>query len=126
MPAVDQDIGITELFVQGDSLTLSAVVYQADGTTPEDISGTAIRWEAHRMIGGVPVGEALVSKSIGSGVTVHDAPGGVFEVAILPADGEDLSGVLYHEAEVTFVGGVVDTILRGRWVVQRAGVKPAA
>ena len=128
MPAVNQDIGVAEPFVQGDSLTLSIPVFQSDGTTPEDITGTAIRWEAQRLIGGVPVvvDPPLVAKAVGSGITITDGPGGVFEVAIVPADSEDLAGAYHHEAEVTFVGGVVSTVLTGRWVVQRAGVKPTA
>lgn len=48
--------------------------------------------------------KALVTKGVGSGITVRPQTGGdigVFDLVILSADTEPLSGDLYHECVVT-------------------------
>lgn len=44
---------------------------------------------------------AIIPKTLGSGVTVTNAAGGIFEVEILPADTKSLwPGSYYHQAEI--------------------------
>ena len=73
MTAVNQDVGVDAPFVQGDTLTLQVPVFEADGTTPTDLSAaSAIRWEVQRLIGGVPVvvDPPLITKELGSGIEI--------------------------------------------------------
>ena len=78
MTAINQDVGVDAPFVQGDTLTLQIPVFEADGTTPTDLSAaSAIRWEVQRLIGGVPVvvDPPLIVKELGSGITIGDSGG---------------------------------------------------
>lgn len=71
-----------------------------------NIVGSEIHWS----LAASPTGDALVSKEIGSGITIIDAT--YFEVTLLPADTEGLDGFYYHEAE-SVGGGIVSTLASG-------------
>jgi hypothetical protein len=107
MAEVNQDF---EMF-RGDDATLVISVKNADGS-PKNLTGsTAIRWAMSRS----PSDDvALISKTLGSGVSYIDQIGGVFQVQIAAADTEDLSPrSYYHEAEVTDASNRKSTVLIG-------------
>jgi len=80
---------------------IQETVQDSDGTAT-DVSGATISWmlipasvEIEAELDAL-VSSAVVSKSVGSGVTINDGPNGKFRVAIDPADTEDLAAGLYH------------------------------
>lgn len=103
----------------GDSKVLEVTVVDDDGI-PVNISGTAIRFEMARFASDTP---ALVTKAIGSGVTIIDGPTGRFDVALDPADTAEFSGSYYYEAEIDD-GGTISTVIRGRATIDAALIRP--
>lgn len=67
-------------------------------------------------------GTVILSKSTDDGITITDAVGGVFEIAIDPADTEALGGKrkLYHEAALVDVLGNESTLFVGELNIERS------
>jgi len=101
--------------VSGDTKSLIVRVKDADGDVV-DITGATVKWRAARSYGKT----ASITKATGgSGVTLTDPTNGVFVVALADTDTEDLAGIFYHEAEVTFSDDTVSTVLRGTMKINR-------
>lgn len=68
-----------------------------------DLTGASITWKANLT--------TPVSKTTASGITITDAAGGLFTIAI---DADDLTevGDFTHQCQVT-IGGIVSTIFTG-------------
>jgi hypothetical protein len=98
----------------GDTMTLEVTVNDSAGS-PLDISAGAFTWVLSKKSTTAvePRGAALVSKTLGSGVSfTNTGTDGLCEVLIDPADTAALAGVFYHEFQVT-IAGVVSTVLFG-------------
>lgn len=69
-------------------------------------------------------GTVILSKSTddGDGITITDAAGGVFQIAIDPADTEALGGKrkLYHEAALVDGAGNESTLFVGEMNIERS------
>lgn len=94
----------------GDSKKLRFTVID-DAGAAKNLTGAAIVWKAAKTAGS---STALITKSVGSGITITDPTGGLFEVRLDPADTASLSGDFYHEAQVTDALGDVATVAIGR------------
>lgn len=121
MTKINQNVGTdaNSPFVAGNSRIIRCTVQQ-DDTSAYDLTGASITWQLFAMAGGTFTGAALVTKSVGSGITITNAVGGIFEVTLAPDDTEGLSGTYYHEAEATMPGNVVHTVFQGT-VTLRSG-----
>jgi len=76
-----------------------------------DLTGAAaIAWQLACSAGSAA---PAVSKSLGAGIAITDGPNGVFTVMLDPSDTAALSGLYYHEAEVTDGAGNRSTVLTG-------------
>jgi hypothetical protein len=105
MSEINQDFEVDA----GDSIVFEVTVTDDATDLPLDISAAAIRWAlSAKATDAAP----LVEKSLGSGITVVSGAGGIFRVAVAPADTVDLAGRYHHEAEVT-IGGAPSTVSRG-------------
>jgi hypothetical protein len=93
----------------GNDLTLEVTATDQDGSAL-DLSGAQALIYA---IGKSATGGALITKGLGSGVTVTDAAGGVLEVALSADDLEPLNGAYYHELRLTNAAGKKSTLLYG-------------
>ena len=87
--SVTQDIE----FFAGEDKLIRDTIYQEDGVTVENITGWSIefRLEKHSR-----ETSSLVTKSVGSGVTITDGPNGVFEVQLDAADTLGLKARKYN------------------------------
>jgi hypothetical protein len=95
---------------QGDDVRLGVTLVDAAGL-PVSLVGATLKWGiAKKAIDGVP----LLLKTIGSGITVLDAVGGSFEVALTPSDTQSLVGDYYHEVELTDAASKRLTVLTGK------------
>lgn len=105
----------------GDHKTLRISVLDGDGDAASLVGVTALRWQLalgyNRNI--------LISKSLGDGVTVTDAAGGIFTVDLVRADTEALKGNYVHEAEVVDADGDIATVIFGRATIKGTVIKPA-
>jgi hypothetical protein len=110
MAAVGQNIGLprAEPYVAGDHLEIMVTVSNLD------LTGADIRWAVFPWPEGPKFGQAsrtaAIEKSLGNGITITNAAGGEFRIAIEPSDTSELSGFYVHEAQVT-VNGQTYTVM---------------
>lgn len=110
MNGIKQDV----IMYRGDTNVIEATVYQGETSTPQAITGAVIRWVLYSRIG-----QIVIDKSTGTGITITNAAGGVFEVQINPADTELLPpGTYRHEAEITDALSNVNTVLTGTFYLR--------
>jgi hypothetical protein len=120
MPATEQKVSLK----RGDSRTLTFGPVRDESGVVVDLTGVTITWEMGRFAVYSKAGvltaprSPLVTKTIGSGVTVTDAVGGLFQVTLASTDTKTLApDDYYHEAEITEAGGAVYTTTEGRFVL---------
>lgn len=88
----------------GESRVLNNTISDSAGN-PVNLSGATITFKAAKRRNGA----AIITKSIGSGITVTNAGAGQHTVTLDPADTAALRGVLFWHIRVTDVGGRVST-----------------
>ena len=90
----------------GEDKVYQDTIYQADGTTPQDITGWAVTFAVH------PYGDpsvTLISKTVGAGITLTNPTMGVMQIQMDAADTISLPpGQFQYYVERTTTGG--DTI----------------
>ena len=102
------------------ALTEYQIVKDSDATVREtitgrDITGATITWMvvpyAQSFDGDLDAITPSISKTVGSGVTIVTPASGIFDVAIDPADTEDLAeGYYWVLMRVTLASGVILSI----------------
>lgn len=78
----------------GDYITLDFTAKEESGAAL-NLTGLTLKWSLGRTSDGPP----LLTKTIGSGITVTDAAAGKFKVELDQADTQKFSGAYYHEAK---------------------------
>lgn len=75
----------------GTDITLNFTIYQSGTTLPQDITGWSIQFVIH------PTGSEtnLVTKTIGSGVTIISGPAGQGTISIAAADTASIAPATY-------------------------------
>lgn len=104
-----------EMF-QGDDKDLVITVTDSAGAAV-DLTGAAIAWQMARTARSATPN---VSKSVGSGIVITDAPGGICTISLDPTDTEGLTGDFYHELEVTDAQANITTVLSGTVTIKPA------
>jgi len=98
-------------FIKGQDKSLTVAVVD-DAGAAVNIAGAAIAWVLATDLGGT----TLVSKSVGSGITITNGPGGIFTVSLAEADTDALdNGWYYHEAQVEDTSGNKTYVTTG-WI----------
>lgn len=111
---------------QGDDETLSITVTNPDGT-PYNLTGLPLRFVAKRSLL-LRDDQGEIVKTIGSGITVTNAAGGLAEVAIAGSDTRAINApaFLYWDLQIK-QGGKNYTLAKGRVpVLADVGKEPAA
>lgn len=118
---MQQDV---ELFA-GDYKLLNVTVTDAAGDAV-DLTDFTIRWQLAAAANKTPI----LSKEIGSGITVVNASEGRFDVQLDSDDTEALAGsavkTYYHEAEVIDAADRPATVMWGAVTINPTLIKPAA
>lgn len=83
--------------VSGDSKQLNITATESDGTAIDLTGVSAIKWSLFSTTNGTEI----LTKTLGSGITVTTALSGVFAVVLDPADTTSLSGEYRHEVQIT-------------------------
>lgn len=112
---------------RGDDRTITFTVVD-DVDAVVDITGASLAWVLSKQDPNFttpePLGAALVTKSVGSGVTIVDGPSGTGEVALLSADTlARLPGDYYQELQIQ-LSGKTTTIMFGIIEVKKDIVAP--
>lgn len=119
--AIEQNITPYSQYFTGEDKSLSCIIFQADGETRQDLTGwTGLSW----LVKEDPDDEdedALVTKTLGSGITVTDAVQGVVTVTVSDDDIAELEGetAYYHELKRTD-DGLETVLLFGRFQLAQA------
>ena len=102
---------------QGDTKRLAVSVKDPAGAAVSLIAAESIKWWVARRVTSTT---RLLEKSVGSGITVTNAAGGLLTISINPDDTKTVSGDYYHELEVIDAAGDIGTVLRGTMTIVRA------
>jgi hypothetical protein len=103
----------------GDSKNITVTVTNADGS-PIDLTGATIKWALKKRVSSPA--DITKETNTNAGISVANPTTGVFLIPLKPDDTKDLSGVFYHEAEVTDGVGNVSTVLTGEVTIHKSGV----
>jgi hypothetical protein len=102
---------------QGDDLVLQVTVKNPDGTVKDLTGASSIKWAMAKAAKGT----ALLSKTLGAGITNAAPLTGVFEVTIAQGDTPTIAaGAYYHEAELVDAAGKKSTVLVGTATIVQA------
>lgn len=101
-------VNIFELHA-GDSRTLEVTVTDEDSNVVVDITDCDVFWVVSRVLGSA----SLLTKQVGTGITVVDAPAGRFDIQLDSDDTQELQGSYYHESRMIDDTGAISTILSG-------------
>lgn len=105
-------------FVAGDTWEIDALMLDADGN-PFDLTGAGIVWTLNDTRGRVN----YLTRSVGSGVTITDAPGGRCTISVSPAlSAAIIPGTYRDQCRVTAAGGSVSVEWQGYVVVKNSNV----
>lgn len=99
-------------FYAGDSRNLIINVVDQDNN-PVILIGATIKWVLVNS-----QGSSVISKSVGSGITINNASGGQFTISLSVNDTKGLSGNFQHIARVTTSDGSSSIVLTGTITVQ--------
>ena len=102
----------------GDSLILDVTTKTASGERV-DLTNADISWVLAKSVSSSP---ELLKDTDSGDIVVTDAENGEFEIKLLPADTESLSGSYYHEAEVVDSAGNESTIFVGRFEIKETAL----
>lgn len=109
MPDTSQDIEV----YAGEIRSVVVTVTNNNDRAVEDLTGASVSWKVKSGT------TSILSKSVGSGITLASDPTtGVFTISLQAADTSSLSGVYSHEARVTLADGTIATVSVGRFVVR--------
>ena len=101
------------------TLVVSVVDEQVPPQPVDLTTATDIRWTAARTPRSWP---ATISKSLGNGLSIVDAAGGVFHVELFANDTRYLDGVYLTEARVDLPAGS-SPVLKSRMTVLESNAK---
>lgn len=94
----------------GDRKQIQISVTEEDGSVLDLISFTQITWVIYHQTTKV----AVLTKTLGAGITVPTPSNGVILIDLLPADTENISPSLYnHECEISDGSTNVATVTTG-------------
>lgn len=87
--------------VGGDSKNLKIKARDSDGNALPLVGASSVKWQLIDHI----TGAVLVTKTLGSGITITDADEDFLTVPLIPADTTGLEGDYIHESEVIDASG---------------------
>jgi hypothetical protein len=100
---------VFEVF-SGNDVTLRFTVTENDSGEALDLTGAqALIWALAKNANA----QAIVTKTLGAGVTITDPANGVVEVVLTDDDLEPLRGTYYHEMRLTNSSGLKSTLVYG-------------
>lgn len=110
----------------GNARKLVVSVVNDDTGEPEDLTEVELHWQASRGTATKFSLTPVLTKSIGSGITVIDAINGELEIMLDADDTENLSGTYYHELLLIDVTGDQQNLLADTFTVKRRLAKPVS
>lgn len=118
--ATQANIGTDDDFFTGEDKSLVFTVTQADGTTPQNITGWALSWMLKRNAGDADAAALITKSTVAGSIALTTPLSGVCTVTVEDTDTDALSpGTYRHELKRTTAG--VETVLSyGSCVLKQA------
>ena len=101
----------------GDDKVITVTVYDNDDDVV-DITDATITWRLSQNVDSA----ALITKTVGDGITISDPTNGIFTITLEPSDTAPLSGRYYHECEITDATGDISTGAVGHATIQEDAI----
>lgn len=104
----------------GNTRYLTVSVTEQDGVTPKDLTDAHVIWflREYNSTENILVKETSNDSTPLGGLMINDPPSdGIFTIFLYPEDTTELSGIYYHQADVTNQHGEVSTVLVGSAVI---------
>ena len=120
MGAIQADITLEERLFIGEDRTINIDVNEADGHTPQTMTGFALTWELKDSI----TGTVRVTKTVGSGITIGNGDGTDDRAAIALADTDTeglTAGTLFHHLRRTDAGSEL-VLAFGNVILTNSGI----
>jgi hypothetical protein len=114
MTTINQDFSM----YAGDSKNIVITVTDDNGS-PMNLLNATVKWALKKRVKST---ENMIYKTTTDGITITDAQNGLIKISLLPINTSSLSGMYYHECEVTDQSGNVSTVTTGYITVKESGV----
>jgi len=116
---VDQPITYDDAWFAGEDKTFTFTIKKADESA-QDITGWTLEWELRLSR---YAATSLLSKTVGSGITITNGPAGILTVALAQADTVSLKAGSYYHGLARTNGGSWDVNLEGQAILRKAAVR---
>lgn len=98
-------------YTAGDTIIMELMV-KTPGGDAVDLTGATLTWRIATPPSGVAIGDALVTKTVGSGIVVNDAVTGDITITLTAGDFTEV-GQYWHELEIVHASGESYTYMAG-------------
>ena len=105
-------------YVGGDFARIELTIEHQDGSGPINLTGADITWAIAPVSAGL-LGDAIVTKALGDGLTVLDAPNGKLAIDLAKDEFEE-TGKFWHECQVDLPSGLSYTVAYGSFIAKPA------
>lgn len=105
---------------RGDSASFDVRAYQADGVTPQALTGATVWFSAKNRTTDDDTAAVIRKSTVGGGVTIVDAAAGRARIDLAPADTSGFAGpvTLLWDVQARDGAGAVRTLAYGRLFVE--------
>lgn len=102
----------------GDTANIQVTVFDSDSNgARKNIAGSVISW----VLFDPDATGVMLTKTTADAITITDGLNGLFTIALVPADTEQLTpGSYRHEAEITDASGNVSTAMTGDFIIKES------
>jgi hypothetical protein len=118
--ARQDDVTVADQCFVGEDKTLNVTIYQADGTTPQNITGWTLSWmlkKSHKLS---DASASVTKTTTGGGIVITDAADGVCEVRIVDTDTDALTATTYYHELKRMDDGSEAVLIYGDFVLRPA------
>lgn len=97
----------------GDSKYIDVTTLDADNGGVLDITGCSITYIIYKQ----STKNIVITKTVGSGITLTDPSNGRFRITLSPSDTQSMKGIYNHEAELVDLSSNISTLFTGYFKV---------
>lgn len=119
--AREQNIDASHHWFLGEDKFLDWTIFQADGVTPQNITGWALEWTLRRTI--AEADPPVLTKSTASGITITGGAQGQLRVTILDTDTNTLPARVYQYALKRTEDGSETVLAFGKADIRQAVIR---
>jgi len=101
---------------RGDTTAFTVTIEEPNGTLV-DVTGYSFIFTVDPSKAPAAGGGELYSLSVGSGITISDGPNGEITIGMSVSDSDQTPGDYFYDLQMTDLGSLITTILKGDYEV---------